>query len=60
MGLVVGFLGDDLVTFVFSGHRAFPGGLDTLELGLLSGTAMTHLHWHQGQDIFIIKQLHLH
>lgn len=46
--------------FVFSGHMGFAGGLDTLELGLLGGTAMTHPHWHQGQDIFITEQLHLH
>lgn len=39
---------------------AFAGGLVTLELGLLGGTAMTHLHQHQGQDIFITEQLHQH
>lgn len=61
MGLVVGFLGSGvLVTFVFSGHRAFAGGLNTLEFGLLGGRAMTHLHWHRGQDTFITEQLHLH
>lgn len=55
------FFGDGVFAmFVFSGHMGFAGGLDTLELGLLGGTAMTHPHWHQGQDIFITEQLHLH